>query len=259
MSAPRPSRPAPRWGLWLGISIAAAITVWSAVAIDLDLEPLFTNTTRGSRILQQFLDPNWPFIWRVMDRWLETLYIAVIAAVIGNAVGLGMALLASRVTAGSVVHRVTKTVLSVVRSLPDVAYGLLFVAAVGTGALAGILALIFFNVGIIAKLTSETIDAVDPGPIEAADAGGANRLQRAFAAVVPQILPNYTSYSLYVFELNIRASLVIGLVGGGGIGNVIRVELNGFRYANISAIVIAVFVIVFLLDRLSIFLRRRLT
>jgi phosphonate transport system permease protein len=239
--------------------VAAAITVWAAVAIHFDLEPLFTNTTRGSRILKQFLDPNWPFILRVKDRWLETLYIAVIAAVVGNAVGLGVALLASRVTAGSVVFRATKTILSVVRSLPDVAYGLLFVAAVGTGALAGILALIFFNLGIIAKLTSETIDAVDPGPIEAADAGGANRLQRAFAAVVPQILPNYTSYSLYVFELNIRASLVIGLVGGGGIGNVIRVELNGFRYANISAIVIAVFAIVFLLDRLSISLRRRLT
>jgi phosphonate transport system permease protein len=241
------------------VASAAAITAWSAYAIDFTLEPLFTNLTRGSRILQQFLDPNWAFIPRVQDRWLETLYIAVIAAVVGNGAALGIAMLASRVTAGSIVYRVSKTLLSVLRSLPDVAYGLLFVAAVGTGALAGILALVVFNIGVNAKLTSETIDAVDPGPLEAADAVGANRLQRAFSAVVPQILPNYTSYSLYVFELNIRASVVIGLVGGGGIGNVIRVELNGFRYANISAIVIALFVIVFLLDRLSIYLRRRLT
>lgn len=255
---PRPRRPRPRWTLWTGLAIVVAITVWAGYKIEFTLEPLFTNLARGQRILVRFLDPNWSFIGRVQEAWLETLYIAVIAAVIGNAAALGVAMLASRVTTNAVLYRVTKTVLNVVRSLPDVAYGLLFVAAVGTGALAGILALVIFNIGVNAKLTSETIDAVDTGPIEAADAVGANRLQRAFAAVVPQILPNYTSYSLYVFELNIRASLVIGIVGGGGIGNVIRIELSGFRYENISAIVIALFVIVFALDRLSIFLRRRL-
>lgn len=255
----RPRRPRPRWSLWAGLALVAVITVWSAYQIEFTLAPLFTDLGRGTEIVARFFDPNWSFIVRVWPRWLETIYIAVIAAVIGNGVALFISLLASKVTTSSrPVYQTSKTVLSVVRSLPDIAYGLLFVAAVGTGALGGILALIMFNIGVNAKLTSETIDAVDTGPLEAADASGANRVQRSWSAVVPQILPNYLSYSLYVLELNIRASVVIGLVGGGGIGNVIRVELAGFRYENIGAIILALFVIVFVLDRASIWFRRRL-
>jgi phosphonate transport system permease protein len=115
-----------------------------------------------------------------------------------------------------------------------------------------------FNIGVNAKLTSETIDGVDLGPVEAADASGANRMQRAWAAVVPQILPSYMSYSLYVFELNIRASVVIGLVGGGGIGQVIRVQLNQFNFSNLGALIVGLFVVVFVLDRISLMIRRRL-
>ena len=257
--AGRPRRPPPRWTLWAGLAVVAVITGWSAYQIDFTLAPLLTDIGRGSEIVARFFDPNWPFIVRVWPRWLETIYIAVIAAVVGNSVALFVSLVASRVTSPDRgVYQVGKAVLSVVRSLPDVAYGLLFVAAVGTGAMGGILALIMFNIGVNAKLTSETIDAVDTGPLEAADAAGANRLQRAWSAVVPQILPSYLSYSLYVFELNIRASVVIGLVGGGGIGNVIRVELAGFRYENIGAVILALFVVVFVLDRVSIWFRRRL-
>jgi phosphonate transport system permease protein len=238
--------------------VVVVITIWSAHQIDF-VFPSLRDLTRGSGVIAEFLRPNWPFVFRVRDAWMETLYIAVIAAVIGNGTALFVSLLASRVTSPNrVVYQVSKTVLSAVRSLPDIAYGLLFVVAVGHGALAGIIALIMFNIGVNAKLTSETIDAVDPGPIEAADAAGANRLQRAWAAVVPQILPSYMSYSLYVFELNIRASVVIGIVGGGGIGQVLRVQLNQFNFGNIGALIVALFVVVFVLDRVSIWFRRRL-
>lgn len=254
-----PARPRPRWTLWAGLAVVAAITAWAAYGIEFTLEPLFTNLARGSGVLAQFLDPDWGFLIRVWPAWVETLYIAVIAAAVGNGVALFVSLLASKITSPNpVIYQASKLILSVVRSLPDVAYGLLFVAAVGTGALGGIMALIMFNIGVNAKLTSETIDAVDAGPVEAADAAGANRLQRAWTAVLPQIMPNYISYSLYVFELNIRASVVIGIVGGGGIGNVINVELSRFAYDNIAGIVVALFVVVFALDRVSIALRRRL-
>jgi phosphonate transport system permease protein len=255
----RPKRPPPRWSLWGGLAVVAAITWWSARQIDFTLAPLVTNLDRGSRIVVRFLDPNWSFIFQVWPRWLETLLIAIIAAVVGNSAALFISMLASPVTSPNlVVYRAAKVLLSVVRSLPDVAYALLFVAAVSTGALAGILALIMFNIGVNAKLTSETIDAVDTGPVEAADAAGANRLQRSWSAVVPQILPSYLSYSLYVFELNIRASVVIGVVGAGGIGSVIMVQLSRFNYENLGAIIFALFVIVFVLDRVSIWCRRRL-
>lgn len=254
-----PTKPRAPWTLWGGLAVFVAITGWAAYGIDFTLGPLFTNLTRGADVLERFLQPDWGFLASVWPAWVETLYIAVIAGVIGNGSALVVSFLASKVTSPNVVvYQISKTVLSVVRSLPDVAYGLLFVAAVGPGALGGIMALVMFNLGVNAKLTSETIDAVDVGPLEAADAAGANRMQRARSAVLPQILPNYTSYSLYVFELNIRASVVIGIVGGGGIGNVISVQLARFEYENIAGIVVALFVVVFALDRASIALRRRL-
>ncbi len=254
----RPGRPPPRWSLWAGLAVAAIITIWSAYQIGFRL-PAVQDLSRATDVIAEFLQPNWSFVFRVREAWLETLYIAVIAAFVGNGVALFVAMLASRVTSPNRgVYQVARTVLSIVRALPDVAYGLLFVVAVGTGALGGILALTMFNIGINAKLTSETIDGVDQGPVEAADATGATLLQRAWSAVVPQILPHYVSYSLYVFELNIRASVVIGIVGGGGIGQVLRVQLNQFNFGNIGALIVALFVVVFVLDRVSLWIRRRL-
>lgn len=256
----RPAKPPPNWFIWGGLAAVLLITWWAARQIGFTLRPLFTDDlTRGTAVIGRFFNPNWGYMFEVWQSWLETLYIAVIAGLVGNGVALFLSLLASKISSPNRgVYLVFKNALSVLRSLPDVAYALFFVAAVGSGPLAGIIALIFFNIGVNAKLTSETIDGVDVGPIEAADAGGANRFQRAWAAVVPQIMPNYTSYSLYVFELNLRASLVIGYVGAGGIGQVIQVQFARFNFENVGAIVVALFVIVFALDRLSIYLRRRL-
>lgn len=261
-AASRPRKPAPSSALTIGLLVSLVITVWAGRGIDFTLIPLFTDLTRGREVLVEFFRPNWGFLARpaVIDAWLSTIGIAVIASLVGCVVALVFAMLASRVTApNGVVYQITKSVLSGVRSLPDVAYGLLFVAAVGTGALGGITALIMFNIGIAAKLTSETIDAVDPGPVEAAEASGANRVQRARWAVFPQVAPNYLSYCFYVFELNIRASVVIGIVGGGGIGQLLYTQLSRFSYSNISAIVVGLFLVVFVLDRLSRVVRRRLT
>lgn len=256
----RPAKPAPPWGTWAGIAVAAAVTIWAGTGIGFTLAPLFTDFARGWIVLQDFLNPNWGFIFQVGNAWLETLAIAVLASLFGCALGLVAAMLASSVTypnrAG---HQIVKGVLSVIRSIPDIGYAYLFVAFVGVGSLAGILALVMFNLGIVAKLTSESIDAVERGPIEAVDAAGGRGIQRARWAVYPQVLPNFLSYSLYVFELNIRASIVIGLAGAGGIGSVIAVQLGRFAWENISAIFIATFVVVLLIDIVSQVVRRRIT
>src|SRR5699024_4016468 len=136
---------------------------------------------------------------------------------------------------------------------------LLFVAFVQTGALPGILALIVFNIGVVAKLTPESIDAVDRGPIEAVEAAGATRFQRARFAIFPQIAPNYLSYCFYVLELTLRASTVLGFVGAGGIGQVIVLLMTRLDHSSVSAVVVALFVVVFVLDQASRAVRRRLT
>ncbi|WP_062133164.1 phosphonate ABC transporter, permease protein PhnE [Demequina aestuarii] len=254
----RPRRPPPSKGVIAALVVAAAFTVWAGREIGFTLRDLAENFANGWVVIQQFLSPNWSFIFRVWDAWVETIAIAVISTCVGVIVGLVFAFMASRVTNRSGPgYRVMKLVLSVIRSLPDIAYVLIFVALVGIGSLAGILALIMFNIGIAAKLTAETIDAVDQGPLEAADAAGSGTFSRGRWAVLPQIMPNYLSYCLYIFELNIRASVIIGIAGGGGIGQVIDVQFSRFAYENVAAITVAIFVIVLVIDQLSQYLRRR--
>ncbi|MGB4778255.1 phosphonate ABC transporter, permease protein PhnE, partial [Microbacterium sp.] len=257
---PRPTRPRPPAALWLGIAVVAIITVVAAVAIDFTLIPRIRDVDGWLQILSGFAQPNWSYFPRVLGPLWETISTAVVATAIGSVLALVAAMLCSRVTTrNAVVYRVSKLVLAVVRSLPDVVWALLFVVMIGRGPLAGTFALIFFSLGIVAKLTAETVDAVDRGPLEAVDSAGGTGFQRARAAVVPQIVPGYASYVLYVFELNVRASLVLGLVGAGGIGQLIQVQLARYNYENISLIIIVIFVLVFILDQFSGWLRKRLT
>jgi phosphonate transport system permease protein len=261
-SSRRPTKPPIGWTVWAGLIGFAAFTVWAAnpwTGIGFTLLPLITNFVRGSSIIVEFFAPNWAFAPRTIGPFIETFQIAILATAIGCSLALPLALLASRVTAPNAgAYAGVRSVLNAIRSLPDVLYAMIFVASAGFGPLAGVLALIFFNLGITAKLLSETCDAIDLGPVEAANAAGANRLQSAAQAVIPQILPNYIAYSLYVFELNVRASLVLGFVGAGGIGTLLVTQINRFLYPNASVIIILTFLIVFTLDQLSIALRRRL-
>ncbi len=258
-------RPAkPRRSPWTTVALVgfAALTWWAAsteFGIGFDVVRIFENITRGADIIAEFFPPNWEYLPRTYGPMLETFRMAVIASVIGCGVALPISFLASRVTTPNLVaFLVDRSVLNVVRALPDLLYALVFVAAVGIGPLPGILALVLFNIGVVAKLLSETIDGVDPGPIEAANAAGANRTQMVRWSVLPQVLPNYVAYSLYVFELNIRASAVIGIVGAGGIGNLINTERRFFRYDNLMVILIEIFVFVFVIELISIWLRRKL-
>jgi phosphonate transport system permease protein len=258
----RPSRPRPSPVVPIGV-LAFLVITWFSLSEDfgigLDLGDLIESFTRGGGILAELLNPSWGFVPRTIDPMLETFEMAVIASVIGCGVALPVAFIASRVTTpNGPTFVIGRGILSVVRAIPDILYALVFVAAVGIGPLPGIAALVMFNIGVVAKLLSETVDSVDVGPIEAARAGGANRSQTVRWSVLPQVLPNYVAYSLYTFELNIRASTVIGIVGAGGIGNLLFTQYRFFNWSNVSVIVIELFVLVMVIEFVSIALRRRL-
>jgi phosphonate transport system permease protein len=267
----RPAKPRPSLAIPIGI-VAFLVITWISASrefgIDLNLGELADNITRGARILWRvddnpadrgLLNPNWVFVGQTVEPMLETFAMAILASVIGCGVALPISFLVSRVTApNGLVLAIGRGILSVVRAIPDILYALLFVAAVGVGPLPGILALLFFNIGVTVKLLSETVDGVDPGPIEAGKASGATGIQTTRWAVVPQILPNYVAYSLYVFELNIRASTVLGIVGAGGIGRMLYREYGFFHWSNVSVIIVELFVMVFFIELVSIWLRRRL-
>lgn len=255
----RPARPRRSPWLPLGLLAAVLLTAWSAVGIGFDVGELVANVTRGAQIVARILSPNLAFFPETVRPLIVTIQMAVVASVIGCAVALPAAFLASRVTApGRWALVVDRGALALVRAIPDLLYAMVFVAALGVGPAAGILALILFDIGVLAKLLSETVDAVDRGPIEAATSAGASGLETVRTAVLPQVLPGYVAYSLYVFELNARAATVIGIVGAGGIGELLNQQMKWFHYQNVGLIVLELFVLVLAIEVLSMALRRRI-
>lgn len=204
--------------------------------------------------------PSWEFGAPLRENPLiETLRIGITATVIGCIAALPVAFMASTLTSpNKTTYLVDKGFMNFTRTIPDLFWATIFVASVGGGAFAGALTLTIFCMAIMAKLLSETIDAASPGPLEAAKAAGSRHFPAVRNAVLPQVLPNYVAYSLYIFELSIRASFVIGLVGAGGIGRVLEAQRVFFKFDRILAIVIVIGIVVFILEQISVALRRRL-
>jgi phosphonate transport system permease protein len=206
----------------------------------------------------------WPGTWEFgsatrANPLTETFRIAIIASVFGCGLALPLAFLASRLTAPSTTaYTIAKSFMNLIRTMPDLFWAMLFVTSVGVGPFAGALALVFFSLAIMSKLLSETVDGADPGPLEAAKATGASHFPAVRSSVLPQVLPNYVAYALYIFEINIRASVVIGLAGAGGIGRVLEAQRSFFRFDRVLAIVVVIFVIVFIIEQISVAMRRRL-
>jgi phosphonate ABC transporter permease subunit PhnE len=182
---------------------------------------------------------------------------ALIGAVLG---GLSGALSGAQADfpVGSVVYNITRTVLNILRSIEPLIMGLVFVSWVGIGPFAGLLALTLHSIASLGKLYSEQIENIDPGPIEAIQATGANRLQTIVYAVVPQIVPPYIAFTMYRWDINVRMSTIIGFVGGGGIGFLLQQQINLLRYRDAGVAVLAIAVVVSLLDYASAVVRERL-
>lgn len=255
---PRPRRSLFAFGLVVG---AVALTVVAARAVDFSLSSIIENLSRKNSPVEGLLDPDLSQIWQPRSRkaFIETFQLAVLGTIVGSTLALPLALWSTRFGNPSTpVRAAIRTFNSIIRSIPDLLWAMLFVAAVGIGALSGLLALIFFSLAVTTKLTSDTLDGIDPGPIEAAYASGASLSQMLRTAVFPQIQAAYASFVLYNFELNLRASAVIGLVGAGGIGQ--RFELFRGRgdWSKVWGLVFMFFLVVFFVERLSVSLRRRL-
>lgn len=203
-------------------------------------------------VIEKFFPPNMkvlPNIWGPMS---QTIHMAIIATTVATILTIPLALLsAQNVTSSKWVYYITRTFLNILRTVPDLVLAVLFVGLFGVGIFSGILALIIFSLGILAKLISETIEAVDMAPLEAMRAAGGNTLQVIFFGLVPQVLPQFTSFVLYVFEINIRASVVLGLVGAGGIGLILDRELQFYNYPNAMAIIIMIFLVVIVVEYIS--------
>ena len=256
----RPSRPRRGLRLWPVVGALAAYTLFAGHKVGFDAST-FWNVW-SNPLWEKF----WPIPWdwvldrhNVLDPLVETLQIAVVSTLIGCTLALPLAFAMSPLTSPNrVTLVVSRSAMNVVRAVPDLFWAKLLVPAVGGGAFAGSWALSVFSLGVMVKLFSETIDGADPRPLEAARAAGGRHGPVVRTGVLPTVLPEYVAYGLYVFELNIRASVVLGLVGAGGIGRVVEAQRQYFRFDRVLGVLVLVFVVVFVIEQVSVAIRRRL-
>jgi phosphonate transport system permease protein len=242
--------------IWGGVAV---LLVYSVGDVDLgNLSELFSNSENTRRFAAELMKPDFTD-WRLFaDKMWETVQIALWGTFIAVFAAVPMGLAAARNVAPGWLVFPVRLLMNLLRSIPDLVIGLLFVIAVGLGPLPGVLAIALNTAGVLAKLFSEAVESIDKGPVEGVRATGASSLHEIVWGVVPQVAPLWTSFALYRFESNSRSATVLGLIGAGGIGQVLFDRMNAFDFRDVSAVVIIVVVAVTLIDMLSQAMRKRL-
>jgi phosphonate transport system permease protein len=242
------------WVTWVTLLVLLA---WSWAPAEMNRwTSLFSDASNMAEYASGFARPDFSQ-WRFyIDEMIVTLQIALwgtfLAAVFAVPFGI---LSAHNIAPWYIVHPVRR-VMDACRAIHELVFAVLFVVAVGLGPFAGVMALFIHTTGILAKLFSEAVEAIDARPVEAIRATGASRLQEVVFGVVPQVMPLWMSYALYRFESNVRSATVLGVIGAGGIGQVLFESIRGFYYPQASAMLIIMLVTVSLIDILSQQLRK---
>lgn len=250
------SRKAFNWAM-VGILVVLLIVSFAPAEMQ-NAVFLITDADNMATYAADFLEPDFRR-WEVfVDQMIVTAQIALWGTVLSIIFGIPFALLSSSNIAPVWIVQPVRRLMDAARAINELVFAMLFVVAVGLGPFAGVMALMVHNMGIIAKLFSEAVEAIDPRPVEGIRATGAGRLQEIIYGVIPQVFALWTSYSLYRFETNVRSATVLGIVGAGGIGQILWESVRGFDYAATSAIMIIIIVSVSIIDVISQSLRKRL-
>jgi phosphonate transport system permease protein len=205
-----------------------------------------------------------PALKEVMDAMMVTIFMALIATTIGTILAIPLSFLAaSNITKkgviGTGVYYIVRSVLNIIRSYEPLVLATIFAMIVGFGSpFAGVIALSITTAASLGKMFSEAVEGIDNGPIEAVTATGANKLQMVRYAVVPQIIPDFLSFTIYHWDINVRISTIIGFVGGGGIGYFLSQRINTLRYHEAGTALLAIILVVWALDFLSSEVRKQL-
>ncbi|MAO13838.1 MULTISPECIES: phosphonate ABC transporter, permease protein PhnE [Marinobacter] len=243
---------------WQAALVLAVIFVASWYVDLLDFRTLANGIPAIGTLLGESLPPDFTNALDWVSPLIDTLAMSIAGTAIAVSVSVPLAFLAARNTSPHpAVFHITRTILNGLRSVPELIMGIIFVAAVGFGALPGVLALGLHSIGMVGKFFAEAIEHVDAAPVEAADAAGATRLQVLWHAVLPQVLPQFADVSIYRWEYNFRASTVMGMVGAGGIGFELMGSLRIMQYQEVSAILIVILIMVTMVDSLSGHLRKK--
>jgi len=259
------------WRTTLAVLVTLGLAGWSVVGVEFDLVKLLTNARPIERFVSEMFPPDLSAatLRATGTGILESFQMSLLGALVGAVVAFPLAALGTQEppTVGAsrgerflqaVPYHLSRFVLNVFRSVPDILWALVFVVALGLGPFPGTLALAVHSTGILGKLYSETLEAVPTRPVEALRATGAGTLQAFLFGRLPQAMSGFTSLTLYQWECNIRSAAILGFVGAGGIGQQILIAMNLFNYPKVATLVGATIIVVLLVDRFSAAVRRRL-
>ncbi|XMB72114.1 phosphonate ABC transporter, permease protein PhnE [Mycoplasmatota bacterium WC30] len=246
--------------LYSNIILFILIIISSAWFAGFNIVEVFSNFLNGFDMIGRlFFPPDWSYTPNLISPLLETVQMAIIGSVVGALLAFPAALFAANnFIEIKWLNKTMRLILNVFRTIPSLVLASLFVAIFGRGAFPGIMALSIFSFGLISKMTYESIEAIDHGQVEAIISLGGTKMEILRYGILPQILPQYMSYTLYAFEVNVRAAAVLGYVGAGGIGQTYQIWLDMRRFERVGMIIMISFVAVLIIDFISSSIRRKL-
>lgn len=241
----------------LGLVIAICL---SLKMTEFELSILIERFDKLLDLFKKILQPDWSFFPKVIGPLVDTIKMSILGTVIGCVLALPAAILSSsNINKNNLVVSALRFLLGLIRTLPTLIIALVAALIFSLGTFSGTVAIAIFTFGVVTKMLYESIETIDMGPFEAMEALGANKFEAFWSACVPQILPVYLSHSLYCFEMNVRASAILGYVGAGGLGITINERIGWRDYNGLGMVLLTLFVVVVFIDFFSEYLRRKLS
>jgi phosphonate transport system permease protein len=235
--------------VWFGYSLLGIKTDWTRMA----------SLKQMAITISRFFPPNLSFILTLVRPTIETFMIAVLGTLLAVILSIPVSFLAARNITPyfPITYPIGRFIMTISRSVHEIVWGLIFVAALGLGAFPGIIAIGMRSVGFLSKLTAEEIEHVNIGPIEAMEATGASKAQVILYGIIPQIWHLFIGNAIFQWDINIRRATIIGLVGAGGIGIVFSVQMAMYNYRNATATIVAILILVIIGEYVSNRLRMK--
>ncbi|WP_422025282.1 phosphonate ABC transporter, permease protein PhnE [Roseovarius sp.] len=243
-----------RWAVYIGVLV---YIVWVIATIPIDWQRVIEGVERARRIFGGAFPPSFERSGLLIDGFLESMKIAILATAGGVALSIPIAFMAARNVAPLPIFYLGRGIIIVARSFHPVIVAIIFVKAVGFGPFAGVLTLVVYSIGFVAKLLAERIEEIDMGQVEATRAAGAPFVSTLFYAIFPQIIPRQIGLTIYQLDSNLRASAVVGIVGAGGIGATLANAFGRYDYDFAFAITIVIVAAILVSEGVSGYIRKR--
>ncbi len=244
-----------RWGL---VILTVVYLYFALSSLSVDPARIVRGLSRSARLFSGFLTPDFVSRGRQIERGIiESLVMTVVSSAAGVILSLPVGIGAARNVSVLPVYLLCRAFIAISRTFQEVMIAILFVVMIGFGPLAGMLTLTFSSVGFLAKLLAEKIEEIDPGPVEAIRATGGSWLQIINYAVQPQVMPRFVGLAIYRFDINLRESAIVGVVGAGGIGATLDTAFSRYDYRTASAILIVIIALVMVTELVSGVIRKK--